>query len=75
VQSPESELSRAAHAQLRAWRQSSIQLPTFVSYGIDCSDPDPANWTDFGAEREVGLAPPVQEQLGNTGGGRDRPAR
>lgn len=24
-------------------------LPTQVSYGIDCSDPDPERWTSFGS--------------------------
>lgn len=25
-------------------------LPSQVTYGVDCSDPDPANWKAFGTE-------------------------
>jgi len=29
-------------------KQAGAWLPSQVDYGIDCSDPDPKNWTAFG---------------------------
>lgn len=33
-------------------QRSSSWLPTQVMYGIDCSDPEPANWKPFGQLHE-----------------------
>jgi len=37
-------------------RGSNNWLPTQVAFGIDCSDPDPENWTTFGSEAEEAKA-------------------
>jgi len=37
-------------------RATAAWLPTQVEYGMDCSDPDPANWRPFGRLHEAQLA-------------------
>lgn len=46
-------MSKDPFELMRQWRRASVRLPTHVFYGIDVSDPDPANWREFGAEVEA----------------------
>lgn len=46
-------------------KKSSAWIPSQVIYGMDVSDPDPANWRPFGEEHErVQLAAAAAKQAG-----------
>lgn len=51
-------------------RSGNKWLPTQVMYGMDTSDPDPANWKPFGelAEREAEAAAKKAQQTSAKGG-------
>jgi len=37
-------------------KQAQAWIPSQVTYGVDCSDPDPEKWIAFGSEHEKGQA-------------------
>lgn len=45
-------------------RGSVAWLPSQVVYGVDTSDPNPANWTPFGEHAEVMEAAALRKAVG-----------